>query len=318
LKKNQGWKEEVFFDHIDNPEAIGRATAVQHGVAWATVWDFKQKMIKGEVNTKTFLTKPKILMFDIETAPLLVHNWSLWQNYTSLNQVMGDWFMLSWAAKWYGEDEVFSDSLVEHRREFKADPQNDKVIIQSLYKLIDEADVIIGHNVKKFDDKKSKARFLKHGLTMPSSYRKIDTLDIAKREFALASNKLDWLATYLGHPNKVAHEGHSLWVKCMDGDADAWAVMMEYNIHDVVLLEDVYNSIRGWSSNHINLAVYYNDFIPRCPVCGGTDLTETGALSATNQGRFADVKCGDCGKVSKLKTNLMGKRKRDTLLGNIV
>ena len=316
MKMNQEWKAEVFQDYKLNPQGIGRETARQHGVAWSTMFDFKQAIVNGIVTEENFLTKPKILLFDIETAPLLVHNWSLWQSYTNLNQVMEDWFMLSWAAKWLDEDEVKSDNIFAHRERFKEDPQDDLVIVESLYKLIDEADIIVGHNVRKFDDKKSRARFLKHGMQMPSPYRKVDTLEIAKREFALASNKLDWLATYLGYENKVQHEGHELWVKCMKGDKEAWKTMMEYNEYDTVLLEKVYRHIRGWSTNHPNVATYYNDFVARCTNCGSTDLEVTGDDVHSNLGKYAAVRCGECGKVSKQRTNLLNKRKRDTLLGN--
>lgn len=322
MNTNLQWKEELVFD-IDDPSTIGRDHARDLGVPWSTVWDFKQKLVTGAVTPESFLTKPKILLFDIETAPLVVHNWSLFQNFTSLNQIQEDWFMLSWAAKWFGEDEVFTDSLPEHPEDFTGNcaADGDSIdigVVRNLYKLIDEADIIIGHNVKRFDNKKSKARFLKHGLTQPSPYRQIDTLDIAKREFALASNKLDWLATYLGHPNKVHHEGHELWTKCMANDPEAWSIMMEYNEYDTVLLEEVYKDIRGWSSNHVNLAVYYNDFAIRCTNCGSDDIQDTDKVSTTNLGRYAVTRCGNCGNHSKTRTNLLDKRKRRSLQGNII
>jgi hypothetical protein len=317
MSKNQEWKAEVFYNFKDRPEDICRSLARDLGVAWATLWDFKQSIINGGVTEENFLSKPKILLLDIETAPLLVHNWSLWQNYTSLNQIVDDWFMLSWAAKWIDEEEVFFDSLISHKKAFKEDPQNDIIIVKSLYSMIDEADIIIGHNLKKFDDKKAKARFLKHGFIMPTAYRKIDTLDIVKREFAITSNKLDFLATYLGLSNKVAHEGHTLWVKCMKGDLEAWKVMKEYNIHDVVLLEEVYKLIRGWSTNHPNLASYYNDFVERCTNCASTNLINLEEKAFTNLGSYETIRCGDCGKISKKRGNLFSEEKRSTLLGNI-
>ena len=311
------WKAEVLNEYSKNPEKIGREAARKYGVSWSSLWDFKQKILSGEVVYDEVVSKPKILLFDIETAPLLVHNWSLWQNFTSLNQIQNDWFMLSWAAKWLDEDEIYRDNLPNHPKTFAENPSDDLAIVQSLYDMINEADFVIGHNLKKFDNKKSKARFLKHGFVMPEPYRMIDTLDIAKREFALTSNKLDWLATYLGFENKVAHEGHGLWVKCMAGDEEAWNTMIEYNDHDVTLLEDVYKEIRGWSTNHPNLAVYYNDARLRCGVCGSDDMEPIKKTVKTNLSEFKAYRCGCCGKVGRDGTNLLSKTKRSSLIRNI-
>lgn len=311
------WKFEVLSEYHDKPNLIGRAASRKYKVSWSTLWDFKQKIIRGEVSLKGITTKPKILLIDIETAPVLAHVWRLFNNNTGLNQIQADWYMLSWSAKWLGEGEVFYDGLNE-KKTFKTDIENDIEIVKSLWKLFDQADIIIGHNIKRFDDKKTKARFLKHGLTPPSSYRMIDTLNIAKKEFALTSNKLDFLATFLGLKNKVSHEGHTLWTRCMKGDKSAWAIMKEYNIHDVVLLEEVYLRIRPWYQAHPNVAIYYNDYAMRCTTCGSDNVAITGNTVKTNLSEFTEYKCGNCGKVSRDGFSNTPKKKRGNTLRNIV
>lgn len=59
------------------------------------------------------LTGPRVLLFDIETAPIIAHVWSLWENNVSLNQIVSDWHVLSWSAKWLGDsdDKVMSFAL---------------------------------------------------------------------------------------------------------------------------------------------------------------------------------------------------------------
>lgn len=310
------WKREVLLSHIDNPQAIGRATAQYHGVPWATMWDFKQKLINGVYEKEA--QGPKILLFDIETAPMVVHNWSLFQNYTNINQIMQDWFMLSWSAKWLGDSNVSYDGLNEHQAAFLADPTNDYHIVKALHKLLDEADIIVGHNLNKFDDKKVKARFLFHGLPPVSPYRKVDTLLIARRQFALSSNKLDFLATYLGFENKVDHEGHTLWVKCMSGDKKAWATMKEYNIYDTILLEKVYKAVRGWDNTHPNVAVYYNDLVRRCNVCGSDNVKSITSTANTNTSKFGAFRCGECKHISRDGDNQLDRQKRKSLVRNVV
>lgn len=314
-KLNKSWKVEVLKAYWDKPEKIGRKVAKQYGVPWATMFDFKQRIIQGVIKYEDTVTKPKILLFDVETAPILSHVWSLWDQRVGLNQVMCDWYMLSWSAKWLGEEEVYHDRLYNHLS-FEENPEDDYNIIVSLWEMLDQADIIIGHNLKKFDDKKFKARCLYHGLTEPSSYRRVDTLDIAKRAFKLTSNKLDYLATYLKVPNKVSHEGHGLWVKCMAGEQTAWDVMTEYNNYDVVLLEDVYLQIRHWSNNHPNVAVFYDDDYERCTLCGSVELENTGHLVFTNLASYEEVRCKCCSKLSRRSSNLLSKDKRSNLLRN--
>jgi len=312
----QSWKNEVLIEYSGDPQLIGRAASRKHKVSWSTLWDFKQKMLTGEVTAANSLTKPKILMVDIETAPVLAHVWMLFNNNTSLNQIQADWYMLSWSAKWLGEDEIFYEGLKD-QPSFAKDPENDLSIVKGLWKLFDEADIIVGHNVKRFDNKKTKARFLKHGLTPPSSYRMIDTLHIAKKEFALTSNKLDFLATFLGFENKVDHEGHTLWTRCMRGEQDAWDKMEEYNKYDVELLEKVYLKIRGWYQAHPNVAVYYNDYSMRCTTCGSDKVEITGNTMKTNLSEFTEYRCTCCGKVSRDGFSHIPKQKRSNLLRNI-
>ncbi len=53
---------------------------------------------------------PKILLFDIETSPMEVFVWSLIGNkYIQPNNIIKDWNVISWAAKWLCDSTVTSD-----------------------------------------------------------------------------------------------------------------------------------------------------------------------------------------------------------------
>lgn len=309
------WKQEVLEKYHKNPQDIGRKLSREMDVPWATMWDFKQKLLNGEVVFGENIRKPRILLFDVETAPIIAHVWGLFKQNVSLNQIQQDWYMLSWSAKWLGEDLVYSDCLYNYP-DFEEDPENDLRILETLYKMLDEADIVIGHNLKKFDIKKAKARFLKYGFDPLSSFQTVDTLDIAKQEFGLTSNRLDFLATFLDLPNKVSHEGHTLWTKCMAGDPEAWDKMLEYNEYDTVLLEDVYLRIRPWFRKHPNVALYYNDCKVRCTCCGSDDIEPTGGKTSTNLSQFTEYRCNNCGKVSRDGVNTLSKEKRQANLRN--
>ena len=50
---------------------------------------------------------PKILILDIETAPLLVRCYDLWNQNISTGFIVKDWYIISFAAKWAGEKKVY-------------------------------------------------------------------------------------------------------------------------------------------------------------------------------------------------------------------
>ena len=251
------------------------------------------------------MKSPKILVFDVETAPNLAYVWGQWeQNVIEHKQ---EWYMLCWAAKWLGEKKMYTSKLNDYKL-FNKDKQDDKLIIKDLWKLFNEADVIIGHNGDKFDIKKTNARFLFHGLLPPSPYKTIDTLKIARKYFKFNSNKLDDLGQHLGLGRKVKHEGFGLWLKCMNGVKSAWNKMIKYNKQDVVLLELVYDKFKPYMTNHPNVGLYQNkDYA--CPNCGSLHLTKRGfAMTKTN--RYQRLQCQDCGSWStETKAQKYGKAK---------
>src|SRR5690554_3159719 len=100
-----------------------------------------------EDNVNFFKDFPKILIFDIETAPMKAFVWRRWKQNIYLDQTISEWFMISWAAKWLYDPHVMSGILTPE--EIKK--EDDTRIVRSIWQLIDEADIIIGHNCKKFD-----------------------------------------------------------------------------------------------------------------------------------------------------------------------
>lgn len=87
---------------------------------------------------------PKVLVFDIETSPLKAYIFAtrLWNTNVSEEQVLSEWFMLCWSAKWLFDDKIISDRLTSR----EAKREDDSRIVKSLWKLLDEADIVIAHN----------------------------------------------------------------------------------------------------------------------------------------------------------------------------
>jgi uncharacterized protein YprB with RNaseH-like and TPR domain len=206
------------------------------------------------------MNKPKVLFFDLETSPNLGYTWGKWEQ--NVIEFTKEWGLLCFAYKWQGEAEV--KCLTKQGR-------SEKALVKELWKVLDEADVIVAHNLDQFDNKKSKAKFLEYGFGPPSPYKRIDTLKIARANFALNSNKLDDLGATLKLGRKAQTGGFSTWLGCMNGDEKAWAKMIKYNKQDVVLLEKVYNKLRPWATTHPHMGALSGDK-SLCPICASSNV----------------------------------------------
>lgn len=260
--------------------------------------------------------KPKVLIFDVETAPIIAHVWSLWENNVSLNQIVADWHLLSWSAKWL--DSPPEDIMYQDQRGMK-DITNDAKILKGIWDLLDEADIVITQNGKRFDQKKLNARFILSGFSPPSSYRHIDTQEIAKRHFAFTSNKLAYMTdklcvTYKKLTDHGKFPGHMLWTECLKDNIEAWKEMELYNKYDVLSLEELYHKLIVWDGNRINFNVY-NDSLETLCKCGSKDFIKNG-FAYTNTSKFQKYRCKNCGSESRSKTNLLTKEKKESLKGN--
>jgi DNA polymerase elongation subunit (family B)/DNA-directed RNA polymerase subunit RPC12/RpoP len=229
----------------------------------------------------------KILLLDIETSPNTAHVWGLWQQNVSINQLMESSYVLCYAAKWLGDEDIYFDSVHQSKP---------KIMLKGIHALLESADAVIHYNGTKFDIPTLNKEFLLSKLLPPSPYKQIDLLRVVRSNFRFPSNKLDYVSQRLGLGKKHAHEGHDLWVKCMNGDKDAWKRMEEYNIQDVVLLESLYENLLPWIKNAPNRNLYQD--IAGCPTCGSTRLQKRGtAVSAT--GAYQRYQCRDCGSWSQ-------------------
>ena len=229
----------------------------------------------------------KILLLDIESSPNTAHVWGLWQQNVSLNQLMESSYVLCYAAKWLDEEDIYFDSVHQSKP---------KSMLKGIHGLIDDADAVVHYNGTKFDIPTLNKEFLLHRLNPPSPYKQIDLLRTVRSSFRFPSNKLDYVAQRLGLGKKHEHEGHELWVKCMNKDKDAWKRMEEYNIQDVVLLENLYNHLRPWIKSHPNRNLFSDNEV--CPTCGGTHLQKRGSATTTT-GTYQRYQCQGCGTWSQ-------------------
>jgi DNA polymerase elongation subunit (family B) len=259
--------------------------------------------------------EPKILLFDLETAPMKLLGFGLYDQNFSIDQIDEDWFLLSFAAKWLGKPAIYyadqKDSEVL---------SDDKRLLKMLWHLFDEADIVLTQNGKSFDEKVANARFVIQGFPPTKPYQHIDTKQLAKRRFRFTSNKLEYMAKALGvdclKGDHKKFPGFKLWKECLARNPEVWEEMRTYNIADVLALEGVYLKLRPWGTG-VNLNLFYSDAKYHCESCGSLNI-KFDRTQAKNSGVYLQFQCQDCGRWGAKKgsgNNQLSDAKRASLRG---
>jgi uncharacterized protein YprB with RNaseH-like and TPR domain len=240
------------------------------------------------------MTNPKTLVLDIETWPIIAAVFGLKDQFIGLNQIRTDWSLMAYGAKWFGEKEVFYQDT-----HLQKDLRDDSKLLKNVWKLLDEADIVITQNGQSFDGPKLNARFMLHKMTPPSPYRHLDTYRIAKRVAEFTSNKLEYLTDKLCTKfKKVLHpkfSGMVLWNECEKGNLDAWKEMKFYNIHDVLSTEELYTKLKAWAPETMPTPHVESHKVGKCGACGVFSLIRSGKR-IDRLGVYQRYQCTKCGR----------------------
>jgi len=263
---------------------------------------------------KLQVSKLKVLLIDIETAPIESYHWRTWKENIGIDQIKVDWTILSFAAKWLGEPmkkAVYLDTFDQK------DIRDDREVLEALWAKLNEADVVVAHNGLAFDLKKIRARMFTAGMDPFSPVRVIDTILHAKQLFGFTSNKLAWIGDLVGVPKYKSKKfpGFLLWEQFLSRNVEARKEMRKYNLIDVDVLERVYLRLRPWMEVHPNVNVTDPDETMACPKCGGTHVQHRG-WRTTQVGTYRRFWCSSCGGWSYDRKNLLPVTRRRVLLGN--
>ena len=206
----------------------------------------------------------KILLYDIETSLQPVAVFQLQNNdFIKPESILAERHLVSVCWKWLGEHKVHSVSLLDNPKRFSKDPHDDQYVAEVFHKVMEEADVMIGHNSDSFDRRYLETRMLVHGLSPLPPTISLDTYKIAKTRFLLNSNSLNYIGKLLGLGEKK-QTPKGLWLDVLRGDKKAIETMVEYNKRDVTLLEAVFNKLAPYMPNHFSRELFGSTGCPRC------------------------------------------------------
>ena len=231
---------------------------------------------------------PRTLLIDIESSPSLGWVWQKWQ--TDVLSFEKDWRVLSLSWMWLEDKRPLVLGLPDFLR-YKKEPDSDYDIVAKAWDLMNEAQVIIAHNIS-FDVKKLQARMAFWNMPPPSPFAQVDTLKMARRSFSFQSNKLGELCTHLGIGAKEDNGGMATWFGAMQGDPKAWARLKKYNAQDVRLLRDLFLKLRPWANSLPNVALMSGQ-TDACPKCGSQNITKQG-VKYNRTTTMQQYRCNDC------------------------
>lgn len=141
-------------------------------------------------------------------------------------------------------------------------------MLQEFVKVLNQADELVGHNGDKFDLAYIRTRCLYHGIELQPNFTTIDTLKIARSKFKFNSNKLDYIARFLGLGKKIKTD-FDLWKDiALHNDQKALDKMVKYCKMDVILLEQVYNQLKSHTQSKTHYGVIFGGDRGSCPECG--------------------------------------------------
>lgn len=244
--------------------------------------------------------EPKILFLDIETFPNVAYVWGKYQQ--DVIRYIQEACIATYAYKWLGEP-VHAKGLPDFKG-YKPGSYDDRQLVNDLWKLLDEADIVVAHNGDDFDVRMCNARFIHHGLTPPSPYKTVDTKKVASHAGRFNSNRMDDLGVYLKMGRKIKTD-FDLWEGCINGDPASWRDMIRYNKHDVVMLEKLYLKLRPWTRTHPNFAVRTGAL---CPKCNSSNVQFRG-LQVTSTRQYQRFQCKDCGGWGRMVKSEKGSAK---------
>jgi predicted PolB exonuclease-like 3'-5' exonuclease len=239
----------------------------------------------------TGFKQPKILIYDIETSRAVVKTWWSGKQYVNGDQIIREPKIITIAWKWFGTDEVY----VDH---WSMDKHCDKAMLERFLRDYNLADMIIGQNNDRFDNRWINGRALKYDLDVNTQVRSLDLMKENKRLFRVPGYSMKFINKYLGIKGKLEHEGIKMWDMIEDGSLDEqkeyMQKMIDYNRQDIIATEEMYLRIRKYIGTPTHIGKFMGGSKYDCPTCGSTHV-EPKRITYTSAGTLQHIMhCTEC------------------------
>ena len=241
----------------------------------------------------------RVLIYDIERIPAWTKPLPIWSmkalkyKYLTPNDIESWGRTICLAYKWLGDKKIhfISEWSTGGREGF----------LKAAWDLLDEADVVVGHNMQDFDHPHLEGEFILEDMGLPSPVKVFDTLKVMRKHGNLENNQLDTLDKRFGFSGKSDKYRIATAMGAVNGDEKLQRQIERYNKGDIRATERVYLRLRPAGS--INLGVYFDDDLQRCPHCASQKVQKRG-VAVTGLGRYQRYQCQSCSGWSKGKRAL--------------
>lgn len=241
---------------------------------------------------------PKILIYDLETSRALFKAWWTGKTYLGTDKLVREPQIISVAWKWLGEDEV-------HALDWGVSKKNDEALVRKFAEVFNQADLVIGQNNDKFDNRWLFGRAMKYNIDIDTSMRSFDIMKQCKKYFRIPGYSMGFMTKFMGVQTKLEHDGIRMWDAIEDGplnEAREYLFkMLEYNRQDIVATEEMYFRLQKYLGHSIHLGVLAGGSKADCPRCGSKHVHKfktTFTPAGTIQHKMKCEKCESQYKIS--------------------
>lgn len=237
--------------------------------------------------------KPEILFLDMECTPKLSVHWGMRDQNIGYQDIVKDWNFICAQWAWNDSKKINTVSILDDTKRFRKNPNDDYHVVKEIREVIEDADIVVGHNVRSFDIKNITAKLIEHKLPPIKDVIIVDTLQLA-RMHNFTSRKLDALAKKLSLERKLEHDKF-VFMKALFGDEKAIMDIIRYGKGDIAPLRDLYHRLLPHSKNRVpNLNLFRSKQVQGCPCCASLDFIEDG-FRYTKMGAKKRLCCKECG-----------------------
>jgi len=218
---------------------------------------------------KNVVSPSKVMIYDIETSRTRAWVWWTGKQYVSPQQLIDEPTIITVSWKWLGEEEIYYLTWDKDH--------SDEQLMKDFLKEYNKADMVIGYNNDRFDNRWVNARAMKYGLDVNTFVRSYDIMKEEKRVFRVPSYSMAYMAKYSNVIHKQGHEGIIMWEKIQTGTKEEQEEylqkMVDYNIGDIAATEELYIRLRKYFGHRMHFGVLQGEERFSNPDTGSTNVS---------------------------------------------
>jgi hypothetical protein len=242
----------------------------------------------------------RILILDVERLPGITQQYwwdrgDLKQRYIQYETVIRQPRTTIVCAKWYDRDTVIE--LAEWDKGGRAK------FLRKVHRLLEQADIVVGHNVDNADIPWLKGDLhIEAGLPPLPPFKTVDTLKVLRREFksGVPFKGLDAFCQIAGIAAKTDSYDRHAMERAVEGSTADRERLTSYCTGDVVATQGLFDFLRPHIRNHPALFVDGKHAMNVCNRCGSSETTPTAKRYVANVLTYTMLKCAECGGYRRL------------------